>query len=287
MSNTTHGTLLMIAAIFAFSIMDAFANALSTRMHTMQVVWARYNFQVAASLIVLAPHLTTLMKTRYIGAQLLRSCFLFAATMTFFFSFAKLSLPEATAIFQLAPIFITLGAFLFLGERFGIWRWLGVIAGFIGVLIIIRPGLEGYNWYSTLPILAGIFYASYTLSTRALGRDESPWTSFLYTALIGVVVSTAIVPFYWTSPDLTGWLLMIFLGVFGGIGHYLLIKSLSLAEASILAPWTYASMVFSIMWGAVVFGEYIDPLTALGATIIIAAGLFIWWRENRAERLSH
>ena len=185
---SSRGTLLLVTAIFAFSIMDALANFLTQSLHPLQVVWARYTFHVLLSLAIIGRNAPALLRTPNALIQGVRSVLLFGATISFFTAFRFLNLPEATAIFQIAPIFITLGAFLFLGEAIGPYRWIGVFVGFLGALIIIRPGFDVFTWAALFPILAAVFYASYTLSTRALSANEDPWTSFLYTALFGTLV---------------------------------------------------------------------------------------------------
>lgn len=276
----------MIAALVLFSLMDSIANRLADLTHPFQAVWARFSFHALMSFLFLAPKLLEHLKTPYFGAQILRSTFLFIGTISFFVALHHLPLPEATAIFEISPILITLGAFIFLGEVIGLWRWLGVIIGFLGVLIIIRPGFESFTWQSLLPCLTALAYASYALSTRALGKNESPWTSFLYTALVGFLLSSTLIPFFWHQPNLEAWILMVLLGFVAGFAHYMFIHALSLAEISFLAPLSYLSVPLSILWGALFFREYIDALTLLGAALIIGSGIFIWWRERLAHSRS-
>ena len=280
----TKGTLLFVAAIFCFSIMDALANHLTKSFHPFQVIWARYFFHVVLSCIILNRAVPKLLQTKYVKLQLIRSAFVFGATASFFFALSYLTLPQTTAIFEIAPIVITLGAFLFLGEKIGIYRWLGVFVGFVGAIIIIRPGFESFSWATLLPLLAATCYASYALSTRALGRDENPWTSFLYTAVVGTIVISLIVPFYWTPPRPEQWIPLVLIGGIGALGHALLINALTVTEASILAPWGYIGLVFSIIWGAAFFMELPDLATIVGAILIVGAGLVIWWRETSAAR---
>ncbi|MEM9715711.1 MAG: DMT family transporter [Pseudomonadota bacterium] len=282
LSPLTRGTLLFVAAIFLFSIMDAFANHLTKTFHPVQVVWARYAFHVVFSLILLNRYVPKLLRTKYIGQQIIRSAFVFGATISFFFGLFYLTLPQTTAIFEIAPILVTLGAFLVLRERIGPWRWFGVFAGFLGALIIIRPGFEAFSWAALLPVLAAICFAAYAISTRGIGSDESPWTSFLYTALVGTVVVSLFVPFFWTGPTMFEWGQLFAIGAIGALGHSLLIFGLRDAEASALAPFGYFGLVFSMVWGVLFFAEIPDGATLVGAGLVVAAGLLIWWRERRA-----
>lgn len=277
----TRGMVLFVASLFTFSLMDALANHLTDGFHPFQVVWARYTFHVLFLVVLLNARVPQLLKTRYFPQQIIRSFFVFGATASFFTSLFFLTLPQSTAIFEVAPILISLGAFLFLGEKIGPFRWAGVFFGFLGALIIIRPGFDVFSWATLFPILAATCFAGYALSTRAIGRDENPMTNLLYTAVVGTVVITFIVPFFWTNPNQSEWGLLVLLGTIGAIGHFLLIEAFRHAEASALAPFSYAALLFSLLWGALFFAEYPDLATIAGAALIVAAGLVIWWRERR------
>ncbi|WP_375552060.1 DMT family transporter [Rhodophyticola porphyridii] len=281
---TAQGILYMLAAIFLFSAMDALAKLLTGRFDVLQVVWARYAGQTLVVMAVLAPRLRLLIRTRHLGLQLLRSGFLFAATVCFFTSLSFMEIASATAVMNIHPILLTLGAALILREALGPRRIFGIAAAMTGALIIIRPGSDVFTLAATLPLLGGVFYASYALSTRFLGRDEGILTSFLYTALIGTVVASAIVPFVWTPPDLADLGLFLLLGMVGAGGQFLLIKSLTVAEAGAVAPFGYAGVIFATLWGLFAFGERPDAMTILGALVIIGAGVYVWHRETRARR---
>ncbi|RMA43266.1 DMT family transporter [Rhodophyticola porphyridii] len=281
---TAQGILYMLAAIFLFSAMDALAKLLTGRFDVLQVVWARYAGQTLVVMAVLAPRLHLLIRTRHLELQLLRSGFLFAATVCFFTSLSFMEIASATAVMNIHPVLLTLGAALILREALGPRRIFGIAAAMAGALIIIRPGSDMFTLAATLPLLGGVFYASYALSTRFLGRDEGILTSFLYTALIGMVVASAIVPFVWTPPDLAELGLFLLLGIVGAGGQLLLIKSLTVAEAGAVAPFGYAGVIFATLWGLFAFGERPDAMTIVGALVIIGAGVYVWHRETRARR---
>ena len=271
----------MVAAIFLFSIMDAAAKTLVERNPAMQVVWARYASQTFWGFLVFAPRLATLLKSSRYGFQALRSVLLFGATLCFFMSLQHMELATALAIFEIAPLVITLLAVLVLGETVGPRRIIGVCIGFLGALIIIRPGGEVFSWTSLLPMGAAFFYASYSIATRFLGPSENALTSFLYTTLFGTLVATVMLPFHWQTPSLPDGALMFTFGIIGGLGQYCMILSLSLAAASILAPIGYVGLVFGTFWGFSLFGEVPDLWTVSGAIVIVGAGLYVWWRERR------
>lgn len=282
LSPTQQGILLMLLTAFLFSLMDATAKGLATRYHTFEVVWARYTFQTALAVLFLMPRLKPLLKTRYLGLQLIRSAFLFGATICFFFSIVLIGLAPASAIMSINPMLITFGAYLVLREPLGLRRAIGVCAGLIGALIIIRPGSAVFSPIALLPVLAAIFYAGYAVSTRFLGREESVWTSFLYTAAIGTVGASLIVPFFWHTPTWPDLGLMILLGAIGGLAQLSLIRALSLAEAGAIAPFAYIGILFATLWGMLFFGEYPDIWVVVGALVIVGSGLYVWQREHRS-----
>ena len=259
LSGTAQGIALMIATMFFFSVLDAMAKEVAHRTDTVMAIWARYAGQtVVVSLLI--------------------------ATSCFFFGFVTIGLANAAAIMSINPILITLGAALILGERFGPRRAFGVGAALVGALIIIRPGSQVFSAAALLPVGAALAYSGYALTTRFVGRDEDPWTSLFYTAAFGTVVLSLIVPFFWLRPDPLAAVLMMALGSFGALGHFCLIRALMAAEASAIAPFSYVGLLFATVWGMVIFGEYPDLFTYLGALVIAVAGIYVWHREIQTAR---
>jgi len=277
------GALLMIAAIFAMTLMDATAKTLQlSGHHALQVVWARFTSQTVLVFLVLMPRLRGYLRTQFPLLQVVRSALLFGATICFFYSLKFMEIASATAVFEVAPLLMTVLAFFVLREKVGPRRWLGVIIGLCGSLIIIRPGSDVFSAATLLPVAAAFCYASYAVATRFLGSGESPWTSFIYTAMFGTLAATVLVPFYWTTPTPADAVRMILIGGFGAVGHYLLIRALLLADASYLAPFGYVSLIFNTLWGVTLFGEYPDAWVFVGAAVIVVAGLYVWYRELRS-----
>lgn len=274
------GILLCVVSIFLFSIMDVAAKYLTARHDPIQVVWARYASQCFWAFLILAPWAPKLMRTDRLGLQVLRSIFMFGATFTFFTAVSLMPLAEAIAIFEVAPLLITGLAFVVLKEPVGPRRVAGVAVGFVGAMIIIRPGAEVFTWASLLPIAAAFCYASYAVATRFLAHSESHWTSFLYTGLFGVLAASVFVPFGWTTPTPEDAVLMALFGILGGGGHLCLILALQRASASTVAPFSYVGLVFGTLWGFALFGELPDAWTVAGATVIVGAGLYVWRRER-------
>ncbi|NNK78836.1 MAG: DMT family transporter [Litoreibacter sp.] len=273
----------MLAAILMFTLMDAVAKHLSTRIDTVQALWARYTFQMVVVSLLIAPRARTVLRTRHPWLQLFRAVALLGATGFFFYSLKKMSLVEVTAIMQISPIFIMLGAAVFLGERFGQRRAIAAVIALAGALIVLRPGTEAFTSWALLPIAGTLCYSSYALATRYAGRDEDVWTSLFYTATVATIVLSLAVPSFWQPLNSGDIAPMILVGVFGTLGQLLLIRSFSLAQASVLAPFSYTALIWSSLWGIVFFGSYPDLPVYLGALVIVAAGLYVWHRETTVK----
>lgn len=279
-TNTRAGIIWMMMTMLMFVCMDTCAKLLVQIYPTMQVVWARYFFQVLILLIILAPKLKTLVKTASLKFQLLRSMFLLGATLCFFTGLGTVKLAEASAIMYTAPLLVTALAPFILKEKVGLRRWISVLVGFVGALIIIRPGHSAIGIGAFWILGAATSYAFYQLSTRALSHQDSPLTTLFYSALLGCAIMTAVVPFHFQTPDIWGWFMMFLAGLFGTVGHYCMIKAFTNAEASVVAPYTYSNLIWATLIGFVIFGNLPDIWTYFGAFIIIASGLYIMHRES-------
>ncbi len=272
--------LLMIAAILSFTLMDASVKALAPRIGVVPTLWARYAGQMLAVLILVAPRLHRVARTRYPGTQLLRSVMLMGATAFFFTGIARIALSDAAALMAINPVLITLGAAVFLGEALGPRRITGIAVALVGALIVIRPGSAVFTLDALLPLAAAACYSTYALLTRRVGGDEDVWTSLFYTGLVGTVLLSAAVPFAWVTPDRTALGLMVLVAGFGTIGQMFLIRAFSLGEAAMLAPYAYVGLIFAALWGVIFFAEYPDSWTLVGALVITGAGLYVWHRET-------
>ncbi len=278
------GILFVIAAMACLPLMDSMAKAIAERSNPIMATWARYLGQTIAVAIVVIPKMPRVLKTRYPKLQILRSVFLLIATTCFYFSIVPIGLANATAVLNLNPVLITLGAALVLGESFGPRRAFAVVAALVGALIVIRPGTDVFSPYALLPLAAAVFVAGYSVATRFVGRDEDAWTSLLYTAMFGAIALSCAVPFFWVTPDATMLALMAVIGLVGSAGHLCLIRAYMAAEASTVAPFAYAQLLFATLWGLLFFGEIPDGWTLLGALVIVGAGLYVWHRETRAPK---
>ena len=274
----------MILAILLFTAMDATAKGLIQRYPAPQVIWTRFSGQLVIVLVLLGPRLGVALRTRFPVLHFWRSAFQFGATSFFFLSLPHVGLAEATAITDINPVLITLGAALFLGERLGPRRVAGVLVALAGALIVIRPGGGVFTWWSVLPLCCAISYAGSALLTRRIGTQESVWGSMVYAALFGTIVAGLALPMVWTpvaAADLWKFGLIACLGT----GAQLcIIRSFSITEAGIVAPFAYLGIVFAAFWGILLFDQWPDRWTAIGALVIVGAGLYVWHRETLAAQ---
>ena len=285
MKATSLPILLMIGAVFCFASMDATAKYLMKEIGPAQTIWARYTVQAVIVTVLILPKINVYGRTNYAKLQFLRSVALMMATTLFFFAFSRLGLAEASAIFNISPVLITLGAFLFLREQIGPRRLIGIIVSLLGALIIIRPGTGVFSIYALLSLGAAIFYSTYSLATRFVGTDESPWTSLFYSAIFGAICYSIYIAFYWNPMSNNAILLTIIIGLFGTAGHICLIRALTLGEASLVAPFIYTNLLFTTTWGFVLFGNLPDFWTIVGALIIVAAGIYVWARDRAVRSI--
>jgi drug/metabolite transporter (DMT)-like permease len=283
-SQVTRGVALMILAILFFTAMDATAKGLIERYPAPQVIWVRFVGQLALVLVILRHHLGPVLRTRFPVLHVWRSASQFGATTFFFLSLPHIGLAEATAIADINPVLITLGAALFLGERLGPRRIAGVVVALIGALIVIRPGAGVFTWAAVLPLFCALSYATSALLTRKIGAQESVWASMVYAAVFGTIVAGMALPFVW-QPIATGDLWRFgLIACLGTVAQLCIIRSFSITEAGIVAPFAYLGIVFAAFWGVVLFDQWPDRWTVIGALVIVSAGLYVWHRENRASQ---
>ncbi len=279
---SVRGVALMVTAVFFFVVMDAVVKYLARTYPVPQIVWARYCFHILTMGLLLFPRFgVKLFRTRRIGLQVWRSLLLLAATFLFFTAISFIPLADAGAISIVSPLLVTALSVWLLKERVGVPRWLAVVVGFCGALIVLRPGLGVMHPASLLVLGTAVCFALYQITTRQLSGTESPYTTLFYTALVGTVVMCAVAPFVWEPPDPEGWGLMILIGFLGAIGHYALIKAFDYAQPSLLAPFNYTQLIWATLLGFFMFGDFPDRWTILGALVVASSGLFVLHREHR------
>lgn len=282
--NNGAGILFMLLAIFCFTLMDANVKGLVDRYPAPMLVWIRFLGQLVLVLVLLRHRFMTHLRSRFVAVHCARALTQIGATALFFTSLAYIGLAEATALIDVNPVLITLGAAIFLGEKLGPRRLFGVFAALCGALIVIRPGSGLFSLAALLPLAGAVSYAANALITRWIGPKESAWTSMVYTSVICTALASLSLPFVWVpiaSDDLPSFALI---GALGTVAQLCIIRAFTLAEAASVAPFAYVGIIFATGWGILFFDTYPDRWTVIGALVIVAAGLYVWHRETRALR---
>ena len=270
---------LLAWAILPF--MDTIAKYLSAELSFFQITWARYFFTVFFTLpLMFFFFRKTLTWSTQLKLQIFRGLTLFSANVLFFYSISIISMAKALTLAFVAPLITTALSPIFLGEKVGFRRWSAVIIGFVGSLIVIRPGFIEFNLASIAALGTGFFYGIYLVITRKLHSSDSPLLTLLLTGVVGAIIASFIVPVVWVNPTINQWSLLAFMGIFACLGHFFLILSLKYADASKLAPFGYFEIVTNIMLGYYFFGDFPHYWTWLGLTIIICSGVYISFREK-------
>ena len=266
--------------------MDTIAKYLSSEISFFQITWARYFFTVFFTLpFMFLFFRKNLVWTTQPQLQIFRGLTLLFANILFFYSISIISMAKALTLAFVAPLITTTLSPFFLGEKVGFRRWSAVIIGFIGSLIVIRPGFIELNLASFAALGTGFFYGIYLIITRRLHSSDSPLLTLLLTGVVGAIVSSFFVPFVWINPTFTQWSLLALMGIFACLGHLFLILSLRLADASKLAPFGYFEIVTNIILGYYFFGDFPHFWTWVGLTIIICSGIYIFIREKKREQI--
>jgi drug/metabolite transporter (DMT)-like permease len=278
------GIALMCGAVTCFALLDATAKFLNLHMNTLEVVWARYTGAFVFPFMLSNPWTRPeLLITRRLGMQMGRSVLLLASTLCNFAALRYLQLDQA-----LAPFFVAALSGPILGEWVRWRRWTAIGVGFLGVLVVIRPGTGSIPPAALLSLSAALCYALYAITTRVLARTDSNETTLFYSNIVGALALIPVLPFVWTTPHdplIIG--LMFAAGALGAFGHYLLIAAHRLAPAAVLSPFIYTEIVLVIILGFVVFGDLPNRWTLAGASIVIASGLYMLHRERLRWRNSY
>jgi len=283
--NTRLGILLMVVTTFIFAVQDGISRHLAGEYNVLMVVMIRYWFFAAFVMSVAARKaggLRAAAQTKQPMVQGFRAVLLVAEICVMVYGFTLLGLVESHAVFICYPLLIAALSGPILGEYVGWRRWAAIGVGFVGVIIILEPGFGVFQPAAVVPLIAALMFALYGLLTRYVARQDTAATSFFWTGTVGSVAITAVGAWFWepmTAPD---WAWMAALCVTGAAGHYTLIKCYEVAEASAVQPFAYLQLVFASTIGILVFSETIRLNVALGAALIVGAGLFTLWRQRRA-----
>jgi drug/metabolite transporter (DMT)-like permease len=270
------GMLLAIASTLCFAITDALCKLQVRSYPTAMIVWARYAIPLLLVVALFLPGRgRALLRTARPGVQLRRGVLLTSATMLIVLAYRTMPLAEAQAISFLHPVLLTVMASLVLHERVGRATWIAVVLGFVGVLVIVRPGGAVFTWTALLPFVNALCYSSYQVLTRTVASHDDTTSSLTWILLIGTAMSSVVLPFAWVAPDLPGALLFLLIGALAGVGHYCTIGAFERAPAARLAPLGYAQLLWISALGLALFGDFPDPLTWLGIGIVVAGGLLV------------
>lgn len=278
----TAGIALILMAHIAFTTMDVVNKTLAASYPVAQIVWAFYLGFAAATLAraLRAGGMRAALATRRPRLHLLRAALLPLNMGCVVLALGLLPIAEVIAVGISYPLMITVLSALVLKEPVGPRRWAAVAVGFLGVMLIVRPGLAVFQ-PASLAVLAGAaLFAVYQVLTKLLGRTDGPLPLALYTALVGLAITSLVAPFDWRTPDATGLALLAASAACGTIGHTLVIEALERAPASVLQPFNFVQLIWATLAGWLVFAELPDGPTVAGATVVVAAGLYTWWRER-------
>ena len=279
---TNIGVFYLLAAIGLISLVDTICKFYTDELHAVLLVWGYF---VGITVFVagyfgcrgqFAP-----LKSSRPALQIARSGFLVASIACLFVSLTYLPIAEATAIGFTGPLFITALSVPLLGERVGWHRWLAVIIGLAGVLIIIRPGGAVWHWSASVALMDAVCFALFQLATRRLANHDRHETTLLYTSIGGTLWATVMVPFFWTAPTTSQIGMFVIIGAMGAGAHFFMIQAFLRAEASLLAPFNYTKLIWVTVSGYLVFDDFPGLETMIGSAIIATAGLYVLYQEGR------
>lgn len=280
--NLLLGLLLGVAAYIIIPMGDGFAKMLATEGYSgVQATWGRYLFHfLFLGPLVFYKYGSKGFVPKGLKIQTIRSALIIIATFSFFTSLQTVPLADALALAFVAPLVVTGLSVIFLNEEIGFHRWLAVLAGFIGALIIIKPGSGLFQWTALYALGAGSLFGIYITITKKTAGQNPPLVSLLYMGVLGTGSLSLFVGFDWMQPDLKGWMLMAAIGACAATGHGLLITAANYMEASLIAPMQYIELLVGAVFGFIIFGDFPDQYTWIGSMIIILSGLYIGYRER-------
>ncbi len=271
------GIVFIVLAATFFGSVDGFSKLLAPTQSVAQIVWARYALAFPVALASMPPsEWITSFRTTRPGPQIIRGLLPLGVSAGMVLGVRYMPLADATAILFAAPFLVVALSIPFLGERVRPASWIGVVVGFLAVLIVARPGLTDLSRYAAFPALGAVFFALYQLMTRRLGMlGEKPATTLAWTLLSGGVATTPLVIAYWTPLSPTAWLYMIGLGLVFGLAQIFMIRAFAYAAAGTLAPFNYFQIISAVVFGLIVFGDVPDFWTVTGILVIVAAGVYV------------
>ena len=281
-SSNSKGILFIVATISCLSLMDGFTRYLTDYYNVIAINMFRYFFLFLFVIFINStPNKSIILvsQSKFKVIQILRGTILAIEMCFAHYLFLKIGLIETHAIFASCPLIVAALSVFFLKEQVGWRRWSAIIVGFIGILIMLRPGTKVFDPLSLIALACAFAFAIYQILTRYVSSEDSPDTSLFYTGITGFVILSSIGPFFYTPIENSHWLFLLAICILGASGHFLMINAFKHSEASILQPFTYLQLVFVSIIGVLYFNEKLENEIILGSIVVIAAGLFTFWRE--------
>ncbi len=269
------GVLWMLVAMFLFIGMDASAKYLTADYPVPQIIWARFFFHLVVMAAIVWRRLPVIAVTLSPRFQLLRGFAVLTTNAAITTSLLYIPLAEVEALGAASPLFVALLSVPFLKEPVGLRRMIGVAIGFVGVVIIIRPGMGIVHPASFLALVAAFLYAINQVTMRYLGGFDAPMTTVFFTAVIGTVVTSLIVPFVWIVPEPEGWAIMVLMGCLSLSGQYAVVRAFAAAPAAAVSPFNYSALVWAALFGWILFADIPDLATIIGSVVIVAGGIAV------------
>ncbi len=283
-TDVSRAVMLMLASTLMFGTMAAVIRLASSQLHPFEIAFFRNFFGFVFALPLLLRHGPGLLRTSKLPLYLVRCLIGIVSMLAGFWAIVNMPLAQAIALSYSTPLFVTIGAVLVLGEVVRARRWTAVLVGFLGVIVIVRPGGDSFTFAALVALLAAAMSASVAISIKFLSRTEKPDAIVLFTTLIWVPMSFVPALFVWQWPQGIVWLWIILSGLFGTAGHMLWTRALKLADASLLTPISFIQVLIVGIYGYALFGEKVDQWTVLGAAIIFASNVYIARRETLLAR---
>ncbi len=276
---------MMCLAMIVFTTLDTQAKYLTRDFPGPAAVFFRYaiNTSIAVAVMLRSGSIAA-FSTRHPGLQILRGTMLMCSTFLNFAAMYYLQLAQTAAIFFTIPLFVCVLSVPLLGEHVGWRRWSAVFIGFVGVLIVMRPGSMHFHWAMFMSLGASLCGAFYNIATRKVGGHDTAETSVFYGAAVGTLGSAVALPWTWQMPQTWQWTMLFGIGLCGAVGHYLLTQAHRLAPASLLAPFIYTQIVWMTLSGYLFFNDLPDMWTLVGASVVVLSGLFVFAREKTLGR---
>ena len=275
----------MAAGMFLFSAVDALAKFLTDSLHPLQIVWIRQLGLVAGTMLLAGLYGVRIFVTAHPVLQLARGVLAAGSAALFIIAISYVALADAIAVTFIAPLIVTVLSAVLLAEKVGIHRWGAIIAGFIGTLVVIRPGFESFHPALLLVLFAATLFAGRQIISRLLSGSDNAYTTVAYTALASSMVLSVPAFYVWTTPP-TGQhiLLLTIMALLAGLAEFMVIKALQIAHAGLVAPVQYTILIWGTLYGFLIFADIPDIFTFAGAAIIIASGLYTVHRERLRDR---